>query len=266
MTAGPPTGDDRKLEVELRAVAEARSQGLAGHPSPQELVDYHLGVLPSEEADHLQEHLSFCRECSQVVIDLVAFSGPAEKPLRPATDLDREWDRLQDRLQRESGQRATRPLFGWRLALAVAASLLLVLGLFGWNLSLRKDLREAPRADIAMADLAPERRGVERAAEAPVRVRLRPDQARLLLVLNLGDLREFPAYRIELIDPDRGVLWEQSGIPRTDEGTFLLEIPSRMLAPKLYEVRLYGETGRASVFLAKYLFEIVRGETPSRDR
>jgi|GEM_PF-826649 len=268
MTPGPPDGDDPKLEAELRAVAEAKSRGLADHPSPQELVDYHFGLLSPEEADQLQEHLSFCRECAQVVLDLAAFSRPpAGEPARPAADLDREWDRLQGRLRRESGERGVRSVSGWRFALALAASLLLVLGLFSWNLSLRKDLREAlqPRADIAMADLAPERRGAERTAEAPPRVRVRPDQARVLLVLNLGDLREFPVYRIELIDPERGLLWTESSVPRTDEGTFLLEIPARMLESKLYKVRLYGQAGKASVSLAEYSFEVVRGDLSSHE-
>ena len=95
MTPVPPDGDDPRLEAELRAVAEARSRGFAGHPPPQELVDYHLGVLPPEEADSIQEHLSFCRECSQVLLDLMALSRPPAGELeRPAADLDREWERL----------------------------------------------------------------------------------------------------------------------------------------------------------------------------
>jgi hypothetical protein len=82
---------------------------------------------------------------------------------------------------------------------------------------------------------------------------------RVALLLNLGDLRDFPNYRIEVLDPDKGVLWEQAGVPRNADGTFLLEIPVSMLESKLFEVRLYGERDDESVSLAVYSFEVVRG-------
>jgi hypothetical protein len=262
-------GGDFRLEAELRAVAEAKSRGLAGHPSPQELVDYHFGVLPAEEADALQEHLAFCRECSQVVLDMVAFSRPPEgEPARPAVDLDREWDRLQARLE----PRVPRPVgrvpppypprkLPWALA---AAALISVLGFLGWNLNLRNSLEEArlPSADIAMANLLPERPGAERATEAPAKVEIRPEQRKVFLLLNLGDLREFPEYRMELadpMDPERSVLWGESGVPRQEDGTFLLEIPADMLEARPYEVRLSGRRDGESVPLARYSFEVVRG-------
>jgi Putative zinc-finger len=258
-------GGDVRLEAELRAVAEARSRGLAGHPSPAELVDYHFGALPPEEADALQEHLAFCRECSQVVLDMVAFARPPEgEPAPPAVDLDREWDRLQARLEtrtpkpgpRPPGSRPSRKL-PWALA---AASVISALGLLGWNLNLRDRLEEArrPSADIAMAHLAPERPGAERATEAPTRVEIRPEQRKVFLLLNLGDLREFPEYRMELADPEGSVLWAEPGVPRQEDGTFSLEIPAEMLEAGVYEVRLSGGRDGESIPLARYSFEVVR--------
>jgi hypothetical protein len=261
--------DDLRLEAELRAVAEAKSRGLEGHPSAQELVDYHFGILPPEEADAIQEHLIFCRECAQAVLDMVAFSRPEGEPAGPAVDLDREWDRLQARLEEKAPPTAARPLPSRRLPWALAAaSLLGTLGLLGWNLSLREELGEArrPSADVVLANLVPERPGAERATEAPARVGVRPEQRKVLLLLNLGDLRDFPDYRMELADPERGVLWAESGVPRNEDGTFLLEIPADLLETKPYEVRLSGRSDGESVPLARYSFEIVRGDPPAPGR
>jgi len=263
MTPGAPEGEDRRLELELRAVAAARSRGLGEHPSPDELVDYHLDGLAAEEADRIQDHLTLCRECSQVVLDLAALSRstPGEESL-PAIDHNREWERLEERLAREAGTGSSRFPRKRRIIWALAASLVAALGLFGWNLALRKELSEArrPRADIALADLSPEAQETARSPEAPTRIHLRPEQGTLLLVLNLGDLREFPVYRMELLDSSGGVVWTQSRVPRGEDGTFLLEIPSRMLEPKIYRVRLYGEGSGKSTTLASYSFEVLPGE------
>jgi len=258
-------GGDLRLEATLRAVAEARSRGLPGHPSPQELVDYHFGELTPEAADAVQEHLAFCRECAQVVLDMVAFSRPPEgEPAGPAVDLDREWDRLQARLAAKAPRPGPRPVASrtshklpWSLA---AAFLILTLGLLGWNLDLRNRLEESrlPSAELRLANLAPERPGAERSAEAPTRVEVGPRQRKVFLLLNLGDLREFPEYRMELAGPEGGVLWAASGVPRQEDGTFVLEIPAEMLAAGVYEVRLSGWREGESVALADYSFEVVR--------
>ena len=99
MTPGTPEGEDRRLELELRAVAAAKSRELGEHPSPDELVDYHLDCLTAEEASRIQDHLSLCRECAEMVLDLAAFSRPVrEEEALPAVDHNREWERLAERL------------------------------------------------------------------------------------------------------------------------------------------------------------------------
>lgn len=269
MTPGAPEGEDRRLELELRAVAAARSRGLGEHPSPDELVDYHLECLAAEEADRIQDHLTLCRECSQVVLDLAALSHPVpEEGALPAVDRDREWERLEERLAQEAGTESSRFSRKRRIIWALAASLVAALGLFGWNIALRKELSETrrPRADIALADLSPEAQGVTRSPEAPTQVHLRPEQGKLLLLLNLGDLREFPIYRMELLDSSERVVWTRSRVPRSEDGIFLLELPSRMLEPKVYRVRLYGEGSGKSVALASYSFEVVPGGGADRRR
>lgn len=272
MTPVPPDAGDFRLDEDIRRAAEARSRGLGDHPSPQELVDYYFDALTPEEADAVQEHLIFCRECAQVVLDLAAFSQPeADEGKGPAPDLDREWDLLQARLGRatkETGLRPPSPRRSRKFPWALAASFLLILGLFGWNLKLREGLREAerPRADVTLATLAPETPGVARGSEEAVEIEVRPRQSRVLLLLNLGDLRELPDYRLELVDPVLGVLWGESGVARNADGTFLLDLPAALLEAKLYRLRLYGLRGGDRVPLAEYSFEVVRVDRSSGGR
>jgi len=266
MTPDPPDISLR-LEADLRRVAAARSRALEGHPTPQNLVDYQLGVLPAESVELVQEHLSLCPECAQVVLDLTAFtSAHASEHALPAADLERDWQVVERRLRAEAARADAPPPISRRLIWALAASLALSLGLAVWTFTLRGALSEArqPRADIARLDLAPAVPGARRNADAPTPIHLRPAQGRLLLLLNLGDLRTFPRYRLELLDATGHVLWADSSVHRNDDGTFLLEIPTRMLRSEAYRVRLYGGRDIATIPLAAYSFEVVdrslRGE------
>lgn len=262
MTPTPSDAGDLRLDEDLRRVAAARSRGLEGHPSPQELLDYHFDALPPEEADALQDHLSLCRECAQVVLDLAAFARP-DADETPSAALGSEWNRLQERLGRERRETPPRPKSTsktGRLPWALAASLLMILGLLGWNWKLRELTQ--PHADVIVAVLSPRTPGMERSPEAPVQVEVPRKRSRVHLRLNLGDLRSFPDYRLELADPNGGVLWEDSDVVRQPDGAFVLDLPVSLVEPKVYTVRLYGQSGGDRVPLAEYSFEVVRGAPP----
>ncbi|HBL30947.1 MAG TPA: hypothetical protein DD490_29285 [Acidobacteria bacterium] len=252
------------LDEDLRRVAAARSRTLEEHPEPQELVDYHLGIGPAESVEPIREHLSFCSECAQVVLDLAALTSveTRERALPQTMDLERDWQAVERRLRTEASRVDAPPPISRRLAWALAASLALSLGLAGWMITLRGALSEArqPRADIARLDLAPTAPGERRNGDAPEPIHLSPAQGRLLLLLNLGDLRTFTRYRLELLDATGYTVWSGSGMQRNDDGTFLLEIPSSMLRSQVYQVRLHGVLDGAAVPLATYSFEVVRGD------
>lgn len=262
MTPDPP--DVSLLEEDLRRVAAARGRTLAGHPEPQELVDYRLGVLPAESVESIREHLSFCPDCAQVVVDMAALTSAdtSERALPQTIDRERDWQAVERGLRTEAARADAPPPISRRLAWALAASLALSLGLAAWTITLRNALSEArqPRADIARLDLAPAAPGARRNMDAPAPIHLSPTQGRLLLLLNLGDLRTFPRYHLELLDATGHVLWTGSGVQRNDDGTFLLEIPTRMLRSEVYQVRLYGGQDIATIPLAAYSFEVVRGD------
>ncbi|HYE75758.1 MAG TPA: hypothetical protein VEF04_20615, partial [Blastocatellia bacterium] len=51
----------------------ANSPASAGHPTPDELMNYHSKALASADASQIEEHLLVCRECSELLLDLVKF-------------------------------------------------------------------------------------------------------------------------------------------------------------------------------------------------
>ena len=58
------------FEEAMKALAAQERQGLKEHPSPDELLAYHIGELQSEEIERVQDHLAVCGECSQLVLSL----------------------------------------------------------------------------------------------------------------------------------------------------------------------------------------------------
>lgn len=253
---------DDALDAALRDLARARSRELTDGPSADELVDYLLGALPPEDEERVQEHLALCPECARLVLDLAALlaSSPAATSLSER-DRARERDRFVGRVAPGRGSPAARSRLPRRYTLALAASVVLALGLGLWCAELLRERASAdrPRADVALVDLAPVGAGSERSGAAPVQVRPPRRAARLALLLNLADFRRFPRYGVELVAPGGGIEWRDDDALRGEDGTFLLEVPTADLAaPGLYRVRLRGRGAGADVPLAEYAFEVPR--------
>ncbi len=279
-----PTGSDARLDALVRASAAARQAALAGHPDPDELADYSLGALPPAEMERLAEHLALCAGCAQVVLDLTAIlrAEPAATAAPPA-ELDREWERLAARLRLQEEEEATGPKPAERRATpfprslppaagswALAASLLLAAGLLAWGVSQHRELAQTgqPSADVALLNLnplgvgTPTERSGERLPEA-----VPPAGATVALLLNLGELRTFPSYGIELRAPDGSLAWQETGALRAASGQFLLEIPRQSLAAAgTYRVEVSGLAGTARVRLAEYAFRVPEGRSSEPGR
>lgn len=71
--------DKPPFEESLRALAARRRSG-ESHPGPEELVACQAGHLTSEEGGCLQEHLTRCRECARLLLDLAEFEQLAPSP------------------------------------------------------------------------------------------------------------------------------------------------------------------------------------------
>lgn len=279
MSAGPFAGDDRRLDAAVRAAARADQGALANHPSPHQLADYSLGAHAPEEEDLIQEHLALCPECAEVVLGLMespAIAGGEKALARP--ELAREWERLQGRVpQAAAGAESFRsrlppsrafrpPLPAAALAWGLAASLVVSAGLVFWVLRLRGEIAEArgPSAEVVLAALEPEGAARERGREEPLPRFQLQSSGRLVLLLNLGDLRSFPRYRVELRNGRGEVLWQAGDVHRSEVGTFAVDLPARRFGPGSYEVRLYG-AGPRDERLAVYRFELVKHPAPLGD-
>jgi hypothetical protein len=254
---GPDLESDGHLDATIRAATAGRAATLGTHPDPDRLVDYCLDMLSPQERDEVQEHLVLCAFCAQLVLDLDALAAPnaAEAAdYRPA---------------HQAGT-AYRPSAAARTtAWALAASLLLSIGLLAWTFQLRRDLQYAvqPRADVALVDLTPVNRGAERSAERQAPVRVPTGVSRVVLLLNLGDLRSYPRYRVELEAPSGEIAWRSGDARRSDDGSLVLDLPAAILSPAgRFKVHLDGESPRGPIArLADYVL-VVESSAPPTDR
>ncbi|HYU33824.1 MAG TPA: zf-HC2 domain-containing protein [Thermoanaerobaculia bacterium] len=92
--------DKPSFEESLRALA-ARRPREGKHPTLRELVDYRAGELPAEEDDRIQEHLTQCRDCAQLLLDLSEFEQfppPPEDEGPVDARAEAAWQRFRTRL------------------------------------------------------------------------------------------------------------------------------------------------------------------------
>jgi hypothetical protein len=235
----------------IRALLDEERRQAGAHPSPEELLDYHAGDLAPAARERVQDHLVLCESCSRTVLDLESF--PQVEPAREEDRLSRfELEADWRRLRKAAVSRVPAPRT--RLVDALAASLLLAtVGLSLWVGRLRDEVRElsGPRADVYVADLVPS--GQESRGEKEELVRVPAWAERVLLLLNLAGAGSGTEYRVEVLGPGARVLWSRSGLRRSPDGTFALEVPARLLPAGSYRVRLLDEAGKP---VAEYGFRV----------
>lgn len=269
--------DKPSFEESLRALAARRQQG-ESHPSPDELVAYRAGDLTAEEDDRIQEHLTHCRDCARLLLDLAEFE---QMPLPPAevgpvdARAEASWQRLQARLGEEDRPKAKepemdaedvppvrelrsrpavvpvwrRPAIPWLLAAGLG---LCAIGLGLRVGSLRSQVGElsAPRLNVSFEDLyaAGTTRGIE------------PEEVTVLQgggVLFVTPPSESPEYEIEVAPAAGGALVIEPLRDAARDGVLTLEIPRSYLREGRYTVRLYGIENGQRQPLGEYPFEIV---------
>ena len=73
--------EDRMGSRELDRLAreELRRQG-PGHPAPERLTAYRAGELDGEAAEAVEAHLSVCRECVAILLEMPRFYAEIERP------------------------------------------------------------------------------------------------------------------------------------------------------------------------------------------
>ncbi len=160
------------------------------------------------------------------------------------------------------GRRASRrPPFGFRPPALLAASILfLAMGVAGsmlWRRGKTETLlarRQAVAVNLAIAALEPSG-GLRGEVET---IRLPAAAGRVILLLVLDDSSPLPKYRVELARQGTGEsLWHNDEVlPVRDPAEIRLDLPSSLLAPGDYQLRLLGwEDGRFRP-AGEYLFRI----------
>jgi hypothetical protein len=155
--------DKPPFEESLRALAARRRSG-EDHPAPEDLVAYRAGDLTAEEDDRIQEHLTQCRDCARLLLDLAEFEQltPPPDELGPVdARAEASWQRLRSRLRDEEEDEVEppvlqhrprprvpvwqRPAIPWALAAGLAVCVL-GLGLRMGSLGRQITELEKPRA------------------------------------------------------------------------------------------------------------------------
>jgi len=250
----------------LAPVMESEGGQAGPHPSVDDLIRYHGGDVDGVEEERVRHHLVACAECLETLLDLDGFVGAGAGGVDSGERRDGIVDLAAVRAARARREGAAGP--GWRIAFAVAASLLVVASsLAVWVVQERDaagDLRRqvaqlsAPQPDVPIVDLLPDSATrSETGTRTPVELPSGEDS--VTFVLNLPQASELTDFEVDLVAPDGRVTWS-GPVARSRYGTFTLGLRRRGLGPGENRVRLYGlEDGRRRR-LETYTFRVEPGE------
>jgi Putative zinc-finger len=263
--------DKPSFEESLRALAARRPRG-EDHPTLQELVAYRAGELSPEGDDRIQEHLTQCRDCAQLLLDLAEFEQYPQPPeeMGPVdARTEASWQRLRARLRegeerREEGEpvllprRIRVPL--WRrpaLPWALAAGLTFCsVGL--WQHSGRQERRieelSRPQA-VRTVTLEAEDDGSRGADEE------RPVHAGEVVAYDLplsSDPRApvYPLYAVEIVPAADGAKPIPAGRHQADHGILSILLRSAPEAGDYY-FQVSGIEGGRETPVGRYRFKVL---------
>lgn len=222
------------------------------HPSVETWIDYFAGAVPGKEADGLSRHLSRCRPCIDLVLDIDKFAEPASPRIGAAGDFEKAavWRTVKSTLEPRPALYARH----WPAIAAVAASLLFaVAGLSQRNsrVELESQLAELTRLQPnTIFDLRPGARerssgGVDATVDIPA-------GSGVTLVLHLEDEVVYRDYRLQVTDAAGAEVDRISGLRITDVGNFSLGLAADALATGRYELRLFGLGADGASLLETY--------------
>lgn len=229
------------------------------HPVPEKLSAYLANELSAEEDGIIQEHLTQCTVCSELLLDLQRFLEP------PAEDLPREgvadfetvagWRELRGR--RGEGAkpvdvsrpgRLRRVLGSLRAAYGLAAVLLVgLLGISVYSLHLRKDLAKAFPVYLhdSSHNRGPEEKAIPRGSFATLTLE-EPPETQVTL----------PKYRAEIRDlRDARAVRSPAPLSFTPGEGFGMTLSTSGLRPGHYEIIVHSSD--SPIPMGRYLFRIV---------
>jgi hypothetical protein len=220
----------------LRAYAAERRRTLTEHPTPDELLDYHLGDVTPGQRERIQDHLALCPDCTRSVLDLAAFPDivAAEGGDR-LPDTAAAWTRLREHtfLAAPAAIRPPRASRRRARALSLIAASLLVASLAGYRLGRLGSIPEGQPFTPMLRETE-----IERSASAPEEI-LVPGSVKGVfpLILSPDDTEGFTRFEVEILQLDRPVLRE-TGLGSDASGNVSVYVPRDLSGP--LAVRLFG--------------------------
>jgi len=262
------TDDADELDRRLARLFEEgrRREDPADHPSPEKLSAYQANELPPAEADEIQEHLTGCSLCTELLLDLQSFLEPEEEdqPQEGVADFGAEagWRELRERMEwKDEGREPKgfwlRRFLSLQPAYARAAAWAAIVSLAAYAGTLSHLLNQ-PRFNLPFQDLEAvdtNRRGL--ATPAYPEIHLSSEAREFILSLEtLGDLPE-SGYRVEIRNKAKELVWSQDGLRKSNPYRFVLVLPERLFPAGEYEIHLkLQDDPQATVQI--YPLEIVR--------
>lgn len=268
--------DKPPFEESLRALAARRRSG-EDHPAPEELVAYRAGDLTAEEDDRIQEHLTQCRDCARLLLDLDEFEQltPPPDELGPVdARAEASWQRLRSRLRDEDEDEEPpilrhrpspqvplwrKPVVPWALAAGLAVCVLgmgLRVGSLGRQIS---DLNR-PQA-VRTVTLASEEEITRGSGEEAPPVYAGEGVSYDLVLSSDPAAPTYPLYKVEIVPATGTAKSVSAGRQPASEGFLRVVLPS---APEAgdYVFEVSGIAGERETAVGRYPFKVL----PARSR
>lgn len=231
------------------------------HLTEEEIALYHRDRLDPAEQERAMTHLATCPECSQLVLAFADFD--AREASEPLSEFEQAaaWRLVRPRRDEVAGAAAigaaaVRPRRGFVWP-AVAASLLattLAAGFYAQRLGHDLAVAQAPAINTPVVDLfATHRRST---GPEPAPLRLAPEAASLLVVLNPERRESFPDYSLEMRSAAGMLLWQGRGLRKNEHGSFTVSLPRSLLTTSPLGFTLFGESPTGREPLGSYSLEL----------
>lgn len=239
------------LQSRLEAVATTRR---GDHPLPEDLLDYHLGESASEDAEMIEDHLTYCAECAQHVLDMSRFlcgdlagetnedlaseeEGSAEptKPTNSGTVSVMPWAKESSPRPQGAGSIRLERFF----QVAAALFFLCSVGLTGYIFSFSNHSGQALSQSIANVPIH-ELSSLDVRGTDVQSVELKKDMEGAVLVFPLAGVDAYSSYTLSFSDANGEISFSQSNLRRTSQGLLSLFVSREFLPRGNYVVSIQG--------------------------
>jgi len=262
--------DKPSFEESLRALA-ARRPREGNHPTLKELVAYRGGELAAEEDDHIQEHLTQCRDCAQLLLDLAEFEQfppPPEEEGPVDARAEAAWQRFRARLEETEEDAAfpppilrprlplpfwRRPALPWALAAALA---LCVVGLWQRTGMQEREIEKLSRPLMRSVTLSSEDDAARGEGDQGSPVRTGEGVTYDLLLSSDPAAPRYPLYAVEIVPVTSNAKPISAGQDAASGEILHVTLPSAP-EPGDYYFEVSGIEGGRQTPVGRYPFKVL---------